>query len=77
MSRDSLDFYGALVWYLARPIALIIATAALGPFLHGLETRGEQAMKEHQAVLQRQIEQLKDLEQSRNDHRAIWQRLAQ
>ena len=75
MSRSDLDFYGALVWYLARPLALLIATAALVSFLHGLETRGEQAMKEHQAVLQRQLEQLKDLEQSRHDHRAIWQRL--
>ena len=75
MTRDRLDFLGALTWHISRVVALIIVTASLVSFLHGLEVRGERAMKEHEAVLKQQLEALKELETSRNDHRAIWQRL--
>jgi len=76
MSRERLDFYGALSWYIGRLIALSLSVAALVTFLHTLEVRGERAMKEHEAVLQRQLEELKELEHSRKEHSAIWQRLA-
>jgi uncharacterized protein YsxB (DUF464 family) len=74
--KDLIQFWADIAWNGVRIICAALMTAALIAFLNGLEARGEKAMKEHEAVLQRQLDTLKDLERARQEHSAIWQRLA-
>ncbi|RPJ52438.1 MAG: hypothetical protein EHM21_00095 [Chloroflexi bacterium] len=74
--KEAVQFWADIAWNGVRIICGILITAALITFLNGLEARGEKALKEHETVLQRQLEELKDLERSRQEHSAIWQRLA-
>jgi hypothetical protein len=73
--REALRFYTELTATLLRSLVLVAAVIYLVVALTSLETRSARVLADHDAMLKQHLEALKELEQSRQDHRALWQRL--
>jgi hypothetical protein len=79
MTRDRLTFLGALLWHLARAIAVLFVAIRIVAYIDGLERRGQAGhdtmMREHAAFLAHHEKMMRDHETATADHRAMLQRL--
>ena len=72
MTRDRLDFLGALLWYLARALAVLFVSIRLITYIDGLERRGQAS---HEAFLAQHERMMRDHDQSIREHQTLLQRL--
>ena len=74
--RDDRRFYAELTTTLVRTLLMLGVLIYLIVALVALERRSARESLAHDAMLKQHLDALKELETSRQEHRALWQRLA-
>lgn len=74
--RDDRRFYAELTVTIVRALAMLGVLVYLIVAIVSMETRTTRLLQDHDAMFKQHLDALKELETSRHEHRAIWQRLA-
>ena len=74
--RDDRRFYAELTTTLVRTLLMLGVLIYLVVAIVGMERRSARESLAHDAMMKQHLDALKELETSRNEHRALWQRMA-
>ena len=74
--RDDRRFYAELTVTMLRALAMLSVLVYLVVAIASMERRSARESLTHDAMMKQHLDALKELETSRHEHRALWQRMA-